>query len=74
MSSIITVHEQITGLKLELASSGLTKRERAEIAAELEWLKEQQRIDAEMAYFACVEREAERLPQAARYSTGELPF
>ena len=72
--SIITIEQQITELKAELAHCNLTKRERREAITELDWLKEQQRIDEEASYFAAIDREAEQLPRSARFSFDQLPF
>ncbi len=72
--SIITIEQQIAELRAELAHCDLTKRERREAVAELEWLKEQLRIDEEMSNFAAIEREAEAMPQAAHFSFDQLPF
>ncbi len=72
--SIITIEQQIAELRAELAQCDLTKRERREAVAELEWLKEQLRIDDERANFAAIEREAEAMPQAARFRFDQLPF
>lgn len=77
--SIITpkkhfAEQQIAELRAELAHCDLTKRERREAVAELEWLKEQLRIDEEMSNFAAIEREAEAIPQAARFNLDQLPF
>ncbi len=72
--SIITIEQQIAELRAELAHCDLTKRERREAVAELEWLKEQLRIYEELSNFAAIEREAEVMPQAARFSFDQLPF
>jgi hypothetical protein len=72
--SIITVEQQIAELRLELAHCHLTQRERRDAIIELEWLKEQQRIDAEASYFAAIEREAEAVPHALRFNIDQLPF
>lgn len=72
--SIITIEQQIAELRAELAHCDLTKRERREAVAELEWLKEQLRIDEEATYFAAIEREAETMPGAGRFSIDQLPF
>lgn len=72
--SIITIEQQIAELRAELAQCDLTKRERREAVAELEWLKEQLRIEDELSNFAAIEREAEAMPQAARFSFDQLPF
>lgn len=74
MSSILTIDQQIAELRLELAHCNLTKRERREALAELEWLKEQQRIEEEAGAFAAIEREVERMPPSARFSVDQLPF
>ncbi|MGL4240246.1 MAG: hypothetical protein ACRCTI_03950 [Beijerinckiaceae bacterium] len=66
--------QQIAELRAELAHCDLTKRERREAVAELEWLKEQLRIDDELANFAAIEREAEAMPHAARFNLDQLPF
>ena len=71
--SIITIDQQIAELKAELAHTHLTKRERREAFAELEWLKEQQRIEEEVSYFATIEREAEH-PHHARQRFESLTF
>lgn len=71
--AIITIEQQIEELRLELQHTNLTKRERAEALAELAWLKEQLRIDAETDYFAAIEREVEHRPQRA-IEIMELPF
>ncbi len=72
--SIITIEQQIAELRAELAHCDLTKRERREAVAELEWLKEQLRIDEETTYFAAIEREAAAMPGAGRFSVDQLPF
>jgi hypothetical protein len=72
--SIISIEQQISELRLELAHCRLTRRERRAAIAELDWLKEQLRIDDEASYFAAIEREAEALPQASRFSIDQLPF
>jgi hypothetical protein len=71
--SIITIEQQIEELRLELKHSDLTKQERAEAIAELAWLKEQLRIEAETEYFAAIEREVEERPRQA-IEVAELPF
>jgi hypothetical protein len=72
--SIITIEQQIAELRLEIAHCNLTKRERREAIIELDWLKEQQRIDEEGSYFESIEREAEALPHTPRFSIDQLPF
>ncbi len=72
--SIISIAQQIEELKLELAHCDLTRSERREAVAELEWLTEQQRIEGEATYFAAIEREAEQMPPSARFSVDQLPF
>jgi prefoldin subunit 5 len=72
--SIITIEQQIAQLRLEIAHCNLTKREWREAIIELEWLKEQSRIDEEASYFAGIEREAEALPHTSRFSIDQLPF
>ena len=72
--SIITIEQQIAELRAELAHCNLTKRERRDAIIELEWLKEQQRIDDEISYFVAIEREAEALPHTPRLSIDQLPF
>jgi transcription elongation GreA/GreB family factor len=72
--SIITIEQQIAELRAELAHCDLTKRERREAVAELEWLKEQMRIEEEATYFAAIERETEAMPIAGRFSVDQLPF
>ena len=72
--SKISIEQQIAELRLELAHCRLTKRERAAAITELDWLKEQLRIDAEASYFATIEREAEQRPPSARFSLDQLPF
>jgi hypothetical protein len=72
--SIITIEQQIAELKLEIAHCKLTKRERREAIIELDWLKEQSRIDEEASYFETIEREAEALPPSAQFSIDQLPF
>jgi hypothetical protein len=72
--SIISIEQQTEELRLELAHCRLTKRERAAAIAELDWLTEQLRIDAEASYFAAIEREAEQRPPSARLSLDQLPF
>jgi hypothetical protein len=71
--SIITIEQQIEELRLELKHSDLTKQERIEAIAELAWLKEQLRIEAEAEYFAAIEREVEYRPRQA-IEIAELPF
>jgi prefoldin subunit 5 len=72
--SVITIEQQIAELRAELAHCDLTKHERREAVAELEWLKEQLRIDEEATYFAAIDREAEAMPGAGRFSINQLPF
>jgi hypothetical protein len=72
--SIITIEQQIAELRAELAHCNLTRRERREAVIELDWLKEQQRIDEEASYFNAIEREAEALPHTSRFSVDQLPF
>jgi hypothetical protein len=72
--SIITIKQQIAELRAELAHCNLTKQERRDAIIELEWLKEQIRIDDEASYFNAIEREAEALPHAPRFSIDQLPF
>jgi hypothetical protein len=72
--SIITIEQQIAELRAELAHCNLTKRERREAMIELEWLKEQFRIDGEISYFETIEREAEALPHTSCFSVDQLPF
>lgn len=72
--STITIEQQIAELRLELAHCHLTKRERSAAIAELDWLKEQLRIEAEASFFAAVEREAEQMPPSARFHLDQLPF
>lgn len=73
--SIITIEQQIAELRLELAHCRLSRRERRAAIAELDWLKEQLRIDAETSYFAKIEREAEQcLPPCAWPNPDQLPF
>ncbi len=72
--SIITIEQQIAELRLEIAHCHLTKRERRAAIAELDWLKEQLRIENEATYFAAIERDAEHLPPSARFSLDQLPF
>ena len=74
MSSIITIAQQIDELRLELAHCNLTKRERRDAIIELDWLKEQQRINEEAYYFATIERKAEAMPQHREYRFDELRF
>jgi hypothetical protein len=74
MSSIITIAQQIDELRLELAHCNLTKKERRDAVIELDWLKEQQRIDEEATYFAAIEREAEAMPQLRELRFDELRF
>ena len=74
MSSIITIAQQIEELRLELAHCNLTKKERRDAIIELDWLKEQQRIDDEASYFASIEREAEAMPQHREFRFDELRF
>jgi transcription elongation GreA/GreB family factor len=71
---IITIEQHIAEIRAELAHCDLTKRERREAVAELEWLKEQLRIDEEATYFAAIEREAEATLNAGRFSVDRLPF
>lgn len=49
------IDQQIAELKAELSNACLTPRERREAKAELEFLTEQDRSDAEAGYFADVE-------------------
>jgi hypothetical protein len=72
--SIITIEQQIAELRAELAHCNLTRRERRDAIIELEWLKEQSRIDEEASYFGTIEREVEALPHALRFSVDQLPF
>ena len=72
--SIITIEQQIAELRAELAHCNLTKRERCNAIIELEWLKEQSRIDEEASYFNAIEREAEAPPHTSRFSIDQLPF
>jgi hypothetical protein len=77
--SIITTEkhfaeQQIAELRLELAHCRLTTRERAAAIAELDWLKEQRRIEDEVSYFATIEREAGQRPPSAGFSIDRLPF
>jgi hypothetical protein len=72
--SIITIEQQIAELRLEIAHCNLTRRERRDAIIELDWLKEQQRINDEASYFETIEREAEALPHALRFSVDQLPF
>jgi hypothetical protein len=72
--SIITIEQQIAELRAELAHCNLTRRERRDAIIELEWLKEQSRIDEEASYFETIEREAEALPYTPRFSIDQLPF
>jgi hypothetical protein len=72
--SIITIEQQIAELRAELTHCHLTKRERREAIIELDWLKEQSRIDEEASYFDGIEREAEALPHKLRFSIDQLPF
>ena len=72
--SIITIEQQIAELRAELAHCNLTKRERRDAIIELEWLKEQQRIDEEISYFDAIKREAEALPHTSHFSIDQLPF
>lgn len=72
--SIITIEQQIAELRAELAHCNLTRRERREAIAELDWLKEQSRIDEEASYFETIEREAEALLHTSRFSFDQLPF
>ncbi len=72
--SIITIEQQIAELRLEIAHCHLTKRERHAAIIELDWLKEQQRIEDEASYFADIERDIEQLPPSARFSLDQLPF
>jgi hypothetical protein len=74
MSSIITIAQQIEELRLELAHCNLTKRERRDAINELDWLKEQQRINEEATYFASIEREAEHMPQHRELRFDALRF
>lgn len=72
--SIISIEQQIAELKLEIAHCNLTRRERRDAITELDWLKEQIRIDEETFYFNAIEREAEALPHTSRFSIDQLPF
>jgi hypothetical protein len=72
--SIITIEQQIAELRAELAHCHLTRRERRDAVIELDWLKEQQRIEDEATYFAGIEREAEALPRTSHFSIDQLPF
>lgn len=72
--SIITIEQQVAELRAELAHCNLTRRERRDAIIELEWLKEQQRIEDEASYFDGIEREAEALPLTSRFSIDQLPF
>jgi hypothetical protein len=72
--SIITIEQQIAELRAELAHCNLTKRERRAAVIELEWLKEQLRIDEEASYFNAIERETEALPYTSRFTIDQLPF
>ncbi|AOO84990.1 hypothetical protein [Bosea vaviloviae] len=49
------IDQQIAELKAELANACLTPRERRDAKRELEFLTEQDRSEAETAYFARVE-------------------
>lgn len=51
----MTIDQQIAELKAELNNACLTPRERREAKRELEFLTEQDRSEAEAAYFAEVE-------------------
>ncbi len=72
--SIITIEQQIAELRAELAHCKLTRRERRDAIIELDWLKEQQRIDEEASYFDGIEREAEALPHSVHFNLDQLPF
>jgi hypothetical protein len=72
--SIITIEQQIAELRLEIAHCNLTKRERRAAIIELDWLKEQQRIEEEASYFDAIERDVEHLPPSARFSLDQLLF
>lgn len=72
--SIITIEQQIAELRAELAHCDLTRRERRDAIIELDWLKEQQRIEDEASYFQTIEREAEALPHTSRFNVDQLPF
>ena len=72
--SIITIEQQIAELRLEIAHCHLTKRERRAAIIELDWLKEQQRIEEDASYFDAIERDAEQLPLSARLNLDQLPF
>ena len=72
--SIITIEQQIAELRAELAHCNLTRRERRDAIIELDWLKEQIRIDEEASYFNAIEREAEALPHISRFNSDQLPF
>lgn len=64
------IDQQIAELKAELNNACLTPRQRREAQRELEFLTEQDRSDAETAYFTKVEG------RAARYAVDltALPF
>jgi hypothetical protein len=72
--SIITIEQQIAELRAELAHCNLTRRERRDAVTELEWLKEQLRIEDEASYFQTIEREAEALPHPPRFNLDQLSF
>ncbi len=72
--SIITIEQQIAELRAELAYCHLTKRERRDAIIELDWLREQARIEDEASYFAEIERDAGHLPPSARFNLDQLPF
>lgn len=71
--SIISIAQQIEELRLELAHCDLTRSERREAIAELEWLKERQRIEEEQSAFAWIEQEIERHPPTSEV-LDRLPF
>ncbi|MGL4439521.1 MAG: hypothetical protein ACRCUE_09625 [Bosea sp. (in: a-proteobacteria)] len=71
---IITIEQQISELRAELAHCNLTKRERRDAISELDWLKEQQRIEEEANYFSAIERDVEHLPPSAQFSIDQLPL
>jgi hypothetical protein len=70
---MIPIDQQIAELRAELAHTHLTKRERQDAQAELEWLEEQHRIESEAAYFAWIDHEAESLPRSSAV-LDRLPF
>lgn len=71
--SIITIEQQIAELRAELAHCNLTKRERRDAIIELDWLKEQIRIDEEASYFNAIEHEVTRSPRG-HFQIDQLPF